>query len=125
MKLIGVCIETENVKGLRDFYQLVFEKKATGNDIHCEFSEEKLAIYNPVKGEGRTLESEKSNFVLMYETNDVENLYSKLKSDYKIFKSPEDKPWGVRAFSVIDPDGNRVNFLQPLSKNETKSLHKK
>ena len=29
--------------------------------------------------------------------------------------SLEDKPWGVREFSVLDPDGNLVTFQQPLS----------
>lgn len=34
----------------------------------------------------------------------------------RITEEPEDKPWGVRSFSVDDPDGFHLTFARPLVK---------
>ncbi len=34
----------------------------------------------------------------------------------RITEEPEDKPWGVRAFSLDDPDGFHLTFARPLAK---------
>jgi uncharacterized glyoxalase superfamily protein PhnB len=29
--------------------------------------------------------------------------------------TPEDKPWGMRQFYIVDPDGVRIVFMQPIN----------
>jgi len=48
--------------------------------------------------------------------DDVDNLYKELHKAEVIHPngSLEDKPWGVREFSVLDNDGNLIKFGQNL-----------
>lgn len=109
MVFTGVCIETDNVKRLVQFYEMIFQLKAEGDNVHSSFNSLKLAIYNP----GNIIKSESiKNFVLMYEVNNVDEIHERLISEnVEIITPPEDKPWGIRALSLLDPDGNRVNLL--------------
>lgn len=34
----------------------------------------------------------------------------------RLTEEPEDKPWGVRAFSLDDPDGYHLTFARPIAK---------
>ena len=47
---------------------------------------------------------------------DVDNLYKELQKAEVIHPNGplEDKPWGVREFSVLDNDGNLIRFGQNL-----------
>jgi catechol 2,3-dioxygenase-like lactoylglutathione lyase family enzyme len=47
MQLKGVCINTNNVPRLVDFYSKVLGVKAEGDDTHSVFDQVNLAIWNP------------------------------------------------------------------------------
>ena len=115
MKLCGVCILTDNVPRLVDFYKLVLQCEGEGDDIHTSFNDAQLAIWNP----GNITLSEHKNISLMYFIDDADEEYNRLQNlsiNIKFQSEPEEKPWGVKAFAFFDPDGNEVNFLAPLKR---------
>jgi predicted enzyme related to lactoylglutathione lyase len=113
MKLCGVCIITDDVPRLVAFYKEILQIEPEGNDIHSAFNEAQLAIYNP----GNVPQSNNRYLSLMYYVNDAEKEYERLRnlgSDIVLTSELKVEPWGVKAFVFKDPDGNEVNFLQPL-----------
>ena len=49
----------------------------------------------------------------------VDELYEEFKSRGASILSPiENKPWGIRDFSVVTPDGHRITFGQVIDKYE-------
>lgn len=49
------------------------------------------------------------------DVDDVDRAYAALKERLDFESAPEDQPWGYRAASLLDPDGNRIYLLSPLS----------
>ena len=46
---------------------------------------------------------------------DADALHAELRSKgARVEGEPVDHPWGLRDFSVLDPEGNRITFGQPL-----------
>lgn len=112
MKLCGVCIMTNDVKKLCDFYSLVFEKMPQGSEVHKTFDDEQLAIWKP----GQLDQIRNPSISIMYYVKDVMTLYKRLKSyeHLKHISQPEIKPWGVKALKLNDPDGNEINLLEVM-----------
>jgi len=112
MKLCGVCIMTNDVKKLCDFYSLVFQKTPQGTDVHKTFDDEQLAIWDP----GSVRLSLEKNISIMFYVEDVSGIYKRLKSFAHLshIKEPEIKPWGVKALKLNDPDCNEINLLEIL-----------
>ena len=51
---------------------------------------------------------------LSFKVQDVDVFYEQLKDTIRFEDQPADQPWGARAVSALDPDGNRLYFLSPL-----------
>jgi len=50
-------------------------------------------------------------------TQDIDALATRARAfGARITEAPEDKPWGVRAFSLDDPDGFHLTFARPVAK---------
>ena len=58
-----------------------------------------------------TLPSTK-DIALIYIVDDVDSEYRRLLSLDITNTPPTDKPWGVRSFIIVDPDGNTISFIQ-------------
>ena len=119
MKFAGVCLETANVPRLAEFYSKVFCVEAEGDDVHSslQVGEAGLAIYHPEGLEQRTKNTGENRFILMFEVNDVDLEYERLKElSIKFVQLPTTHPWGTRALWFNDPDGNRIDFFTVLAK---------
>jgi uncharacterized glyoxalase superfamily protein PhnB len=47
--------------------------------------------------------------------DDADALHAELRANgATIEREPESHPWGLRDFRVVDPEGNRLTFGQPL-----------
>lgn len=58
---------------------------------------------------------ERRKISIDFEVNDIEILYKRLSdSGPEMVTQLQDAPWGFRLFSLADPDGVVVSFLQPL-----------
>jgi len=54
------------------------------------------------------------NVAMVYNVDDVDREYTRLSELGLASGPPTDKPWGVRSFTVNDPDGNVVSFFKNL-----------
>jgi len=55
---------------------------------------------------------EPAGISLYIEVDDVDALHGRLAD--LAASPPEDRPWGQRQLSVVDPDGVRVTFFSPI-----------
>jgi len=57
---------------------------------------------------------ERAKVDLLFDAGDVDILYKRLTDkDVTVIKEPYDAPWGYRLFTIKDPDGFLVSFLEP------------
>ena len=117
MKYQGLSINTNDVPKLVGFYSEVLRARTEGDDIHSVFPEFNLAIWNPGNIDDEKYKTSERYFTLMFEVDNVDEEYNRLKrSDMQIefTSAPKTFPWGARAFSFKDPDGNNIDFLSPV-----------
>jgi catechol 2,3-dioxygenase-like lactoylglutathione lyase family enzyme len=118
MKFVGICLITNNVPALADFYTKVLGVKAEGDDIHVELKTEgaNISIFS-VEGMERMAPTSMrgagvGSFTIGFEVNDVDEEYDRLKTfDVDLIMLPTTHPWGSRSFWFRDPDGNIINFF--------------
>jgi catechol 2,3-dioxygenase-like lactoylglutathione lyase family enzyme len=121
MKFTGICLITDDVLRLADFYQRVLGVSGEGDAAHMGFQIEggELAIFSTQGMEGMAPGSMRStgsgNFTLGLRVADVDGEYERIKAlgvDFILL--PTSHPWGSRSFWFRDPDGNIVDFYQVL-----------
>jgi predicted enzyme related to lactoylglutathione lyase len=121
MKFTGVCLITKNVRALSEFYVEALGMTAQGDDTHMElctasagiaiFSEEGMEGMAPGSMQG----SGCGSITLGFEVADADAEYERIREmGAPIVKPPQTHPWGARAFWFRDPDGNVLDFYQPL-----------
>ena len=109
MRLGGICILTDNVPRLADFYRAIFQQEPFVEGSHYAFGN--LAIYNP--GDVK-IGKEKTIWLQCYD-DDIDSLYARLileVPDIVIISPPEKRPWGAYSFQFLDPDGNKIAVAQ-------------
>ena len=113
IKLCGVCILTDNIPRLVEFYKKVLSEEPNGDDIHSSFEKAQFAIWNP----GNVNASKDKSMSLMFFVDDADEEYDRLfeaNLNIEFISEPTIKPWGVKSFCFKDPDGNKINFLTPI-----------
>jgi catechol 2,3-dioxygenase-like lactoylglutathione lyase family enzyme/predicted SnoaL-like aldol condensation-catalyzing enzyme len=117
----GICIITQDVQKLRNFYRDVLQTDPEGDDVFATFSTAAatLSLFteqgmeqmapNSMKGAGH------GGYTLEFEVEDVDREYQRLTQlNIPIVKSPTTQSWGRRSVWFRDPDGNIVNFYAVL-----------
>jgi catechol 2,3-dioxygenase-like lactoylglutathione lyase family enzyme len=122
MQFVGICLVTNNVPEMVDFYTRVLGVQAEGDDVHAVLSTEGagIAIFSTKGMEGMAPRSMQGagcgNFATMFEVEDVDAEYERLKAlDVEFVMLPTTHPWGARSFWFRDPDGNIVDFFANLA----------
>jgi len=117
----GICIMTNNVSRLAQFYRELFETTSEGNDEHTTINVGGLGVAiwkrdNPEgMNDGQMKEIRKHCYTLMFSSPDVDKTYERAKELGAIIQEiPADQPWGVRAFVMNDLDGNRIDIFAKL-----------
>ena len=117
MKFTGICLVTESVSTLAQFYSQLLGCQAVGDDTHSEFNIGGigLAIFTRQGMEqmapGSMQGAGSGNVTIGFEVDDVDGEYERLKEHaVPIVKPPASYPWGTRSVWFRDPDGNIVNF---------------
>lgn len=118
MKFVGICLITDDVPVLVDFYTKVLGVKAEGDDVHAELDTEGAGI-SIFSAEGMESMAPRSmqgagygSFTTMFEVEDVDAEYERLKAlNVEFVMLPTTHPWGARSFWFRDPDGNIVDFF--------------
>src|SRR5512136_720620 len=117
MKFAGICLVTENVPALRDFYTRLLGVEAVGDDVHAELrtTPTGMAIFSTAGMEsmapGSIENFGRGGVTLMFEVEDVEAEYKRCQGlGLEMVKPLMTHPWGSRSFWFSDPDGNLVDF---------------
>jgi catechol 2,3-dioxygenase-like lactoylglutathione lyase family enzyme len=120
-RLANVCLITNNMKRLVDFYEPILEAKAkwSGED-YAEFrtSIGVLAVFAADAQEkyipGSARAAQNRSVILEFSVVDVDLEYKRLQGVVKVWvKPPTTQPWGTRSIYFRDPDGNLVDFFTP------------
>lgn len=122
MKFVGICLVTNNVLEMVDFYTKVLGVKAEGNDVHAVLDTDGagIAIFSTEGMESMAPRSMQGAgcgcFTTMFEVEDVDAEYERLKAlNVEFVMLPTTHPWGARSFWFRDPDGNIVDFFSKLA----------
>lgn len=117
-RLSGVCLITEDVRRLGEFYRAVLDQDGEVDDVYSSFNIDGvvLSMYSVAGVEamapGSTVSVGASRTVVEFEVGDVDAEYARLVAlGVPIVKPPTTQPWGIRSVWFRDPDGNIVNFL--------------
>lgn len=117
MRFNGICLITENVPRLMDFYTSVLQVDGEGDDVVARIFLEgrQLDICSRQGMEdlapGSTYGMGSGGISIDIEVEHVDEEYERLKEmNVSIVKVPETYPWGRRSFWFRDPEGNIVNF---------------
>jgi len=119
MIFAGICIITENVSRLSGFYEKILQVTAEGDDTHTIINTNGagVSIFSKTGMEGMasgsTIYTGNSSSVIMFEVEDADAEYERLKAmDIEFVMLPTTYPWGNRALWFKDPDGNIVDFYE-------------
>lgn len=124
MKFTGICLITNNVPVLANFYTRVLGVKAEGDDVHVDlytegatisiFSTEGMENMAPLSMKGAGYGS----VTIGFEVKDVDAEYERLKTlDVQFVLLPTTHQWGNRSLWFRDPDGNIIDFFALLKKD--------
>jgi predicted enzyme related to lactoylglutathione lyase len=110
MNLGEVCLETNDVIKMADFYRKILNIFADcKNDVHQSIIEEgiTLSIYN----NGQVKNNLNQNISIAFTVDDVDEEYKRLlKLGVHIIDAPKLQPWGAKNMHFCDPDGNHIYF---------------
>ena len=113
MKIGEVCLLTNDVRRLADFYKQLLGVENNSNDETHQFiltEETMLSVYH----DGTVKNTQNQNICLAFTVDDIEKEYEKvLASGAKIIEAPTRRPWGAINMSFYDPDNN-VLYLRQL-----------
>lgn len=121
MKFAYTRLVTDNVRNLSAFYERLLGTPAKGTDDYVELHPGGaiLAIISrngakftyggewPAGSSGQT--------ILEFSVDNVDVEHKRIEgfvSDW--LQQPRDMPWGNRSMLFRDPDGNPINFFQPI-----------
>jgi predicted enzyme related to lactoylglutathione lyase len=110
MILGEVCIETNDVIKIADFYRKILKISSDcTDDVHQFIITEgtTLTVYN-----NREIKNNQNqNISLAFTVDDVDEEYDRLlKLGIHIIDAPILQPWGAKNMHFCDPDGNHIYF---------------
>ena len=93
------------------FYEKVFGYEPFVDGPDHRFLDAQLIVFNL---DNWDKDAPSGNITMVYTVGDVDAEFLRLKSLGIADNPPTDKPWGVRSFTIHDPDGNVVSFFKSL-----------
>lgn len=110
MKMGEVCLLTNDVIRLSNFYKMLFDIDNGSDDNIHQFiisEETTLTIYN----DGIERETNPHNIWIAFTVDDVDVEFERLKAlGVKIIEPPTLRPWGAKNMSFLDLDNNLITF---------------
>ena len=111
--IIGeVCLETNDVIKLADFYRTILniaDENLNQDAVHQVIISEgtTLTVYN----DGKHKNNQNENISLAFTVKDVDEEFVRLtKLGIPVIDQPKLQPWGAKNMHLCDPDGNHVYF---------------
>ena len=121
MKFSGLCLITNNVSSLANFYAGVLGVKPVGDDVHVELNADgvNLTIFS-VEGmekmaPGSMQGAGCGSITIGFEVENVDEEFVRLQAfGVNMIMPPTTHPWGCRSFWFKDLDGNIIDFYASL-----------
>ena len=117
MRLAGICLVTEDVVQLGNFYSELFKIEKCGDSQHTYFQLENFHIsicstsVEETIAPGYLADRGRSRNIIEVAIEDIDSKYNEItKKNYKIVKEIKTEVWGIRSFWIEDIDGNIINF---------------
>lgn len=110
MKLHSCVFYSSDINKVKNFYVnlLGFDIERQNSEYISFIFENNVRIGIKKGVKERKIGGHGTVFILV---DDIENLYNKLKSmDIQFYKELTVQPWAT-SFSILDPDGNKVEFV--------------
>lgn len=108
-----VCIETNDVIKVADFYRKILNITLNHNDCNDNVhqfiitEETSLTVYNDRTDKN----NQNQNISLAFTVDDVDQEYIRLLDlGIQIIDAPKLQPWGAKNMHFCDPDGNHIYF---------------
>ncbi len=70
-----------------------------------------VTIDAPMSGHGRDV-------CVSLEVDDVDRYYAEWSARVRVLRMPIDEPWGARTFDLLDPSGNTLFVMGPLTSRD-------
>jgi predicted enzyme related to lactoylglutathione lyase len=110
MQIGEVCIETNDVIRIADFYRKILNiSEECRDEVHQFIITEgtTLTVYN----NGKPKNNQNQNISLAFTVEDVEEEYKRLVGlGVTMIDPPKVQPWGAKNMHFCDPDGNHIYF---------------
>lgn len=110
MRIGEVCLNTNDVVKLANFYKQLFGIDNGSNDeVHQTLisEETQFTVYN----DGSKKNNNNQNICLAFTVDDIDAEYHKLLAmGTEIIEKPTKRPWGTTNMSFYDPDRNVIYF---------------
>jgi hypothetical protein len=74
-----------------------------------------LTIDSPMSGHGR-------NACVSLHVNDADAWYREWSPKVSVLRAPRNEEWGARTFDLLDPSGNTIFVIGPVSEQEQNQL---
>ncbi len=120
-RLSGICLITQDVPRLRDFYRAVLQVESQDEEGYSALATAGAALSllaapsMEQMAPGSMAGAGHGGCALEFEVDDVDGEYARLTGmGAQIVKPPATYPWGRRAVWFRDPDGNIVSFYCPV-----------
>ncbi len=117
MKFTDVCIFTENVIEMVNFYEKVFDVEGEKDEIHSVLNAKGLSIAFYDKHHAESLmgfdfsDSGNGMTYIGFNVDNVDDEYVRLKKlGLDSISEPKLWPWGAKSFNLTDTEGNRIMF---------------
>jgi predicted enzyme related to lactoylglutathione lyase len=110
MNLGEVCLETNDVMRMADFYRKILNISSDCKDkVHQFIINEgtTLSVYN----NGQLKNNQNQNISIAFTVDNVDEEYERLIAlGIHIIDAPKLQPWGAKNMHFCDPDGNHIYF---------------
>lgn len=109
-------LPTEDLAAARAFYvdqlgfRIIFEVSGDGRTglLGIERGAIQLTLDSPMDGHGR-------NACVALQVDDADAYYREWSAHVRVLRPPHDEAWGARTFDLLDPSGNTIFVMGPLS----------
>lgn len=112
MKIGEVCLQTNDVVQMADFYRwLLCITDENKDSVHQTIiaDETMLTIYD----DGTVKNNQNQNISLAFTVDDIYEVYNRLvEKGIRIIEKPTKRPWGTINMSFYDPDRNVIYLRQ-------------
>ena len=92
-------------------FRVTFEVSENGRSglLSLERGTMQLTLDSPMSGHGR-------NACVALHVNDADAYYHEWSSRVTVLRAPKDEEWGARTFDLLDPSGNTIFVMGPVSR---------